>query len=860
MSLTAPQQLWLARFTGGKAELPDPLTVNDQLKVILASQELEAANLRHLHLEKMRRDVDSLKQRYRDNFHQDIELLTGKKMAMINPDQTLAFDWIEDSSKVDMQRLIESKRDQRMSEVTVELFQIEQRLSEQEFVWSKLNADKSGIERTERKRLFERSEIISELYTPLVREQIIPEDFVPDDFSEVQHMIDASNDYYMQELEQIEESAETKGNLELAGTVFKSVASIAVESVGLTGLDKQKKELITESLKFVSTAVSTGVEVAECWLDKDPHKGCQTLLAKMAKSTKKMVQLISGNDELGEYVEIAMKATGHIDKLIQCFREEERDIDEILETLVEIVADGIEFRGVNAEEETKELLERSKAATVVACNSALAAKKAHLIQAITAEKTDWGSICTAVVTSCGEAVKEGFALKFPEENEEVDEDLETLVEGVVALTESLSGSDAVAAIDVAAAESDEELGDSASQFIEEERRQFEDSLAMLGQKDVLDRSEIASISTMIAKMKRDALILSTVKSIGEAGGEVAKAFFEPMEIAGTIVGFIAELSAAINRARAMRTWMESRSEALQVSSPYLTSIQNFVTNQQEQFAHHTIAASVKALRIAAQIAKNTPVVAVATVIDKGLAIAESLQDIIYAVANRIKLEKAWKQTQYALQHPENRKANLIARRMNPTLAKYSIAYGAIEARDPIAISALNSIGLSREVLMQKDASVGKVTEYLERLYSEDIKVKKRYIPATAWARNLPEPSLKPRSWMLAVRHASSEGPLDNGRNNRILAELQRTQMLSEAFDRDHVAGNHTKEQTLRFLDQLQELIDELTTYIPKDADASPVPDMVNFQKQILALADQKLIFIEGVARDLGHVLDESSEL
>ncbi|MFT5681322.1 MAG: hypothetical protein ACI8RZ_002228 [Myxococcota bacterium] len=52
-----------------------------------------------------------------------------------------------------------------------------------------------------------------------------------------------------------------------------------------------------------------------------------------------------------------------------------------------------------------------------------------------------------------------------------------------------------------------------------------------------------------------------------------------MAIAGTLITFATTLASAIDRAIAMRKWIESRGESLSTANPDLRSIQNFVQNQ-----------------------------------------------------------------------------------------------------------------------------------------------------------------------------------------------------------------------------------------------------------------------------------------
>ena len=65
---------------------------------------------------------------------------------------------------------------------------------------------------------------------------------------------------------------------------------------------------------------------------------------------------------------------------------------------------------------------------------------------------------------------------------------------------------------------------------------------------------------------------------------------------------------------------------------------------------------------------------------------------------------AWKVYRDALRNPSNRKQIRRAMRQNPTLAKYTIAYGALVAEDAIAMEVANRCGLSDKVLKNAKAN------------------------------------------------------------------------------------------------------------------------------------------------------------
>jgi hypothetical protein len=85
---------------------------------------------------------------------------------------------------------------------------------------------------------------------------------------------------------------------------------------------------------------------------------------------------------------------------------------------------------------------------------------------------------------------------------------------------------------------------------------------------------------------------------------------------------------------------------------------------------------------------------------------------------------------------------LKARRMNATLAKYAVAYGAIEEHDPVAVHMAKACGLDADTLANKDTNAKKVKEFLEKKFNEDSKVTGKFKKDEDWSKKLPEPALK----------------------------------------------------------------------------------------------------------------------
>jgi len=183
-----------------------------------------------------------------------------------------------------------------------------------------------------------------------------------------------------------------------------------------------------------------------------------------------------------------------------------------------------------------------------------------------------------------------------------------------------------------------------------------------------------------------------------------------------------------------------------------------VRSQAAQFSHYTVRAALELARLIGEIVSCTGVASVA-----GFALAKSgllaveAEDLSYRFYRQAELEHAWRVTRQAWAHPDSRKLGLQARRLNPTLAKYTLAWGATVKRDALAQEAVRACGLNALTLSQKDSNVAEVERYLEARFPEDIAVLKRNA-APAW---LPaDVALTARSWTVARARGERLGGLE----------------------------------------------------------------------------------------------------
>ncbi|MEL6344356.1 MAG: hypothetical protein AAFV53_14660 [Myxococcota bacterium] len=545
----------------------------------------------------------------------------------------------------------------------------------------------------------------------------------------------------------------------------------------------------------INTSIDVGVAISKA----DAAGGVSVVLSGLSSAVEALVKQYTGDANLAKYIGLGMKGGAVLPKLVAALASDdsvEKKGGAFIEHMGTLFGTAFDLTAVGQDSDTSANAAIAKAAVTTLYASTAMAFKAEIITKI--EQRDWGGIKTVMIgvsAKVTQGVLQGVSAdQLRDAKKQIDEDDSLTDQEKTAakkkVTKQLTGaSKAITAttdklarnIDTLAKGrersnkqgSEEVLEGGMEEMgarLEEEEEAFQQDLLVLG-KSELSENDLKSIGKLIAKLQRDTLIMQTAMSIGGAGFAVASQFFAPMAIAGTILKFIETLGKAINRAIEMRKWVDSVGNALNAVSPYLTSIQNFVKNQAEQFSHYAIKCALIAVQAAAQIAQTagagTPAQGVGLVVEKGAKLAETIEDLTYKFYRQAALKKAWKVTRPALENPKNRKANLIARKLNPTLAKYTIAYGAVIEKDTVALEAFNAIGLDNETLAAKDASVSSVKTYLETRYSEDIQVYGPFEGESEWIKKTPAPALTANCFLTLHLIAIKEAKLEDTTPNEI---------------------------------------------------------------------------------------------
>jgi hypothetical protein len=357
------------------------------------------------------------------------------------------------------------------------------------------------------------------------------------------------------------------------------------------------------------------------------------------------------------------------------------------------------------------------------------------------------------------------------------------------------------------------------------------SLGEGGQEAIKDKA----IANLIMKIQIKRAVLEAAAKMAGGGMAIASQFVTGLGIGVAAMKFAQEVTEAATQAMELNKWLGTASLAVKGGSMYEPAIQNFISNRQAQIAHATIKAALAFAQMVVRSAETglaasgygAAGVAVTKAIDASLTAAAAAENLIYQVIEKGKVEVAWRMTRASLLNPDNRKLAKAAMKNNHTWAKYAIAYGATVKSDPIAVSAMNAIGLSQASLQHKDTDVQKVRAYLETLYNQDKQVLKDSPLVADWLPKKVE--LTGKCLAAAQRRGEKKGEPKLAKAppefSKALADLTRCDERFGTYQdyRNKLANKKAKPEELgtilTFLDEYRDLLTKTSDdlkYLPRD--------------------------------------------
>jgi hypothetical protein len=227
----------------------------------------------------------------------------------------------------------------------------------------------------------------------------------------------------------------------------------------------------------------------------------------------------------------------------------------------------------------------------------------------------------------------------------------------------------------------------------------------------------------IAKLEADAAIWKWITTLGGMGFDVAADFVAPLAMGGALLRLAKNAHEALKRYTDMSAFVDSRQSMLIAASAFSAPVSQFIHNSSQQFMHYSINAAMEGLKIVAAALQLGAITApVGVGLAGGANISQAIEGVLYEAKKRWDLSTAWNTYKAALENPENRKTGLIAIKSNPTLAKYSVAWGAVILKDPLVVDFMHDCGLNKDTLKDPEANVDRVVSYLEKRMPDDNEV------------------------------------------------------------------------------------------------------------------------------------------
>lgn len=193
-------------------------------------------------------------------------------------------------------------------------------------------------------------------------------------------------------------------------------------------------------------------------------------------------------------------------------------------------------------------------------------------------------------------------------------------------------------------------------------------------------------------------------------------------------------------------WVDNTTLSLSSQSAIAPPIQRLLSDAEIEFEHATIRVVLAGLQLTNETARLFDPSGITSVTKAGLTLTSAVTEFGYKVHSEAQMRAGWIAYRNAIADRGDRKAARNALRMNTTLAKCSLAYGATIMGDPIAKQAVISTGLTAAALQDDKDICVRVIQYLEASLSETNSVLRAQAGgASDWRPGTPELSFA--SWM-----------------------------------------------------------------------------------------------------------------
>lgn len=730
----------------------------------------------------------------------------------------------------------------------------------------------------------------NDVWQPMVREGIIPENVVPDKYSEVARTFKGAAEAYDARLVAYSENLSDGAALMAKAKPFFSVTEglLKAGSAGLSvaanataaqeGLDSVQKSAAARDLMGAKTAVDTTLlcvvtcrMVGEKLIEEDIYS-----IADVLNACLKGVLIQAGfKDEailISNIITIGTRTPKLADKLAH------GDIAGALEALGDGVATAISLENSDNATIGKAINAGFKGLAAVAVGVQEKDPKAALTKALGAAKAAGeiagGEVLKAKRTAKIDAVKADASLGDDEKEAQ-----EKFLKSYYSV--SPKGTDDIEAAGKKALElglktkiveaTDEQLAKLAKEKEEYDARQQEAMLNFLSEPDpefermlvngfsdapsdddspeaeVQRLEEQAnSIENLIAMVKKDQMTFDLAKNICEGGTGLVASFLPAAGIVAVGTKLIFSLLEAAKHAEQLTIWAENLSDARSAKTVQADAMLNRYGLQSVQTIRASIVVLLRAVDLVGQVVKTAggPAAPAGAAVSAAAQGAEGVMDVALTVKTEIEMANAWSTYKKAIATPQDRKLARAALQKNPTLAKYAMAYGAIHEKHPVAVKAMSRCGLNAKTLVDPGTNMNKVVTYLETIYRDDPVLLRPVLVEKQWHAGTPV--LEVVSWTKFYTNATTSKKIspkveaaDISKINAAMAAYESAlKPVAAKVDPSYAAvADDDVDEIKTFLAAAMTLSAALGRYKPVDAkDKNPHAEMQDYLVELDGLA------------------------
>ncbi|MFL4472092.1 hypothetical protein ACERZ8_20240 [Tateyamaria armeniaca] len=642
--------------------------------------------------------------------------------------------------------------------------------------------------------------VTEDLWTPMVREGVIPENLVPQKNSEVATLFENSAAAYDERLDEYAADLTDADLLQqkfdlgfkIGNSVLKFAGSLN-EFSGAVGGDgvQDGVGVASDVFEYMGIAMTLGEGVAKAVITDKDYIGVGLAIADAAAAT---IGKASDSDTAGIIGSVIENGARSV-RVGQKLSADPPDYEGAFMDVVEGVSSELER---NDPDDDGGLMSDIAAGLTTSATAAFQSKNiAAMVQrgdpplAILSAIMDAGDTLGSYALSKAGVIKDDEDGGDGDEGPDEGELSQDIMDGLAALNGKFD-EDKRAEIEARTKEMDivaaERLKEAAEAAAAEEQAQFEMHLRMgfplatddQEAADIAEFERVNSIEFLIAMQKKNEATFAMCEQIKDKGMAFVEKLFPPAALVSACITLALTIKSAIEQTQEMIMWRENVADAMTAVSPQVDAMLNRSGLQTKQAMQQNVQAALDAAKVVAEVLKLTPGAPAAPIVSASVGAIEAgieLADLIYT---EVQLNAAWKIYQQAQATPDDRYLAREALRENPTLSKYAMAYGSLNG-DAIAIEGMRRCGLNKQVLANPDTNIAKVVTYLESKYPDDPVLLRANPPSDKWYPGNIE--LNAQNWMLFYQAAISDAELDpGGDTSGVAAALGRLDEAETAFE------------------------------------------------------------------------------